>query len=161
MAATLGFSSPQVCQIADVAPSTLDYWVRTKLVQPSLRKPQGRRWTRYWSVTDLITVRSVKALRDAGCPMQTVRMVKKKVEAWGAEMHATALFWDGNDVIEVGQAGDLRSLIQRPDQQLLHVMSLPLKAWRAEAVRSAAPIDRAVLNRQPRSTQHSREAVNA
>jgi hypothetical protein len=93
--------------------------------------------------------------------MQTVRKVKKKVEAWGVEMHATALFWDGNDVIEVGQAGDLRSLIQRPDQQLLHVMSLPIRAWRADAVRSAAPIERVVLNRRPKAVQRSLEAMNA
>lgn len=160
MTSKSGFSSPEVCRIAGVAPSTLDYWVRTKLVAPSLRKPQGKRWTRYWSVTDLVTVRSVKALRAAGCPLRTVRVVKARVEAWGENMHAATLVWDGNDVIEVSSSGSLRSMVSRPDQQLLHVMSLPLKVWHQDAVRSAVPIDQAILKRRP-DTQRRGKAASA
>jgi hypothetical protein len=118
-------------------------------VRPSLRKPLGKRWTRYWSVQDLVAVRSVKALRAAGCPLPTVRKVKKKVEEWGSEMASTSLYWDGHDVIELGATGTLKSLIVKPNQQMLHVISLPLKAWRSDADQQATAIDASTLNRRP------------
>src|SRR5712664_4246016 len=82
-----GFSSPAVCALAGIPASTLDYWTRTGLIAPSIHPSTGRRATRWWSLRDLITVRAVRTLRDAGCPLQTLRRAKEVIaDAWGEEL---------------------------------------------------------------------------
>src|SRR5688572_5089330 len=99
-----------VCQLAQVNRSTLDYWVRTGLVVPSLRSNPGRRRTRLWTVRDAVVVRTISALREAGCPLQRVRAARDEVVAkWGTFGPETTLVWTGSDILEVGPEGEVES----------------------------------------------------
>jgi hypothetical protein len=81
-------------------------------------------------VRDVVVVRAIKALRDAGCPLSRVRKVKQLVEeTWGQDLTATVLFWDGRDVLAVRPWGDVISTLARPGQQVLHFVALPLAEW--------------------------------
>jgi DNA-binding transcriptional MerR regulator len=154
-----------VCAIAEVAPSTLNYWVRTELVAPSLLPSQGKRVTRWWSIPDLVTVRTVKALREAGCPLQTVRQAKDQVEkVWEDTMPAVVLYWDGADIIALEKWGTLRSAISHPGQQMFHLVALPVSKWHKQAEQSAVDVDLADVRerlkrippRRPTGTQSLR-----
>ncbi|MUH58380.1 MAG: MerR family transcriptional regulator, partial [Actinobacteria bacterium] len=63
---TMGFSGPAVCRIAGVTYRQLDYWARTNLVTPSVTAAQGSGSKRVYSYSDLIEVRVIKSLLDAG-----------------------------------------------------------------------------------------------
>lgn len=139
---TSGYSSPSVCAITGVPPSTLNYWARTGVVVPSLRTSAGRRATLWWSLSDLVAVRSVKALRDAGCPLQTLRRIQTVIaETWSEDLGSSVLHWDGVDVIRVGPFGEVESLVRHPGQEVLHVMALPIGRWQADLAQQAEVVD--------------------
>lgn len=120
-----------VCRLAGVNRSTLDYWVRTGLVSPSLRTSPGRRRTRLWSVRDAVVVRTINALREAGCTLQQVRRARDAVIAqWGSFGSDATLVWTGSDVLRVGPEGEVESLLRRPRQQAFRAVALPLSVWR-------------------------------
>jgi DNA-binding transcriptional MerR regulator len=126
--------TPEVCRLAGVKPATLDYWTRTGLVRPSVRGSSGRRVTRLWSVTDVLTVRTVKTLRDAGCPLQKVREARRLIESkWADDSGKVVLLWDNvDDVLALLPSGALISTIRKPAQSVLHVVAVPLSKWQAE-----------------------------
>jgi DNA-binding transcriptional MerR regulator len=152
----------RVCALTSVHPSTLDYWVRTRLVTPSLRKEPGRRRSRLWTIEDMIVVRMVHELRKAGCPLQRIRAAKRFLAEHGAALKSSSvLFWDGTDVFRIGPWGDVESTLVRPGQQVLHVVALPVGVWgregkqvakfiRADRLRTGVPCD---------SDREAREAV--
>jgi DNA-binding transcriptional MerR regulator len=138
-----------VCRLAKVAPTTLDYWIKVGLVSPSLVPGAGKRFSRYWTIDDLVIVRAVKALREAGCPLQKVRQARLLVrEMTSAGDGTTVLYWDGADVLAVEPWGDVYSAINEPGQQVLHLLALPVLSWREEASRTAVTVDLEVLRRR-------------
>lgn len=137
-----GFSSPTVCALTGVPPSTLNYWVSTKVVRPSIRGRSGKRATQWWRLQDLIAVRAVKALRDAGCPLQTLRRVQDILESgWQEALGDAVLHWDGVDVLKVGPLGELQSVLRHPGQGVLHFVALPVGSWRIAFAPHAHEID--------------------
>jgi DNA-binding transcriptional MerR regulator len=137
-----GLSTPAVCALVGVPLSTLEYWVRTGLVSPSIRPSVGKRATRWWSISDVVVVRAIKALRQAGCPLQRVREVKTLVEGtWGEPLESVVLYWDGSDVLGVERWGTVRSALKHPGQQMFHLVALPMDAWRREVEESAEKVN--------------------
>ena len=150
-----GLSTPGVCALVGVPLSTLDYWVRTGLVSPSIRPSAGKRATRWWSISDVVVVRAIKALREAGCPLQRVREVKALIERkWGEPLESVVLYWDGSDVLGIERWGTVRSTLKHPGQEMLHLVALPMDTWRREVEASAEKINVTKLQRsgaaQPR-----------
>jgi len=85
-------------------------------------------------VQDVVLVRAIKTLRDAGCPLQKVREAKSIIEAhWSERLTDYVLYWDGGDVVALDRWGNLQSLVLRPTQQVLHLVAMPLASWRTEA----------------------------
>lgn len=141
-----GFSTPAVSALTGVRPTTLTSWTvgEHPLVQPSVLPSDGRRATRYWSARDLVIVRAIKALREAGCPLRQIRVAALRInEYFNGDLADTVLYWDGHDIIAVNSWGDIYSLIRHPGQQLIHVVALPLDTWRqeAEAHNDYKPVD--------------------
>lgn len=145
-----GLSTPQVCDFAQVARSTLDYWARTGLVKPSLAPSCGRRFTRWWSITDAVTARAIRVLRDSGCSLQKLREAQRAIRDWGEELDGVVLYWDGADVLALEKWGSVRSLVKRPGQQVLHLVALPLDVWWREAEAEADMVDLAEVRERRR-----------
>ncbi len=140
--------TPAVCRLASIRPSTLDYWVRTGLVNPSIRGGIGRRATRRWSVADTIAVRALKALRDAGCPLQMMRKAQARLaEQWLPTLRGRLLYWDGRDLMEIGPWRDVESLVKFPGQQILQLVALPLDLWTQEAQAEVVDLQRPLKRR--------------
>ena len=75
-----GYSGKRAAEIVGVTYSQLDYWARTGLVLPSLADAQGRGTRRRYSYRDLLRLRDVRALLDAGIRLQTVRTLDPSTE---------------------------------------------------------------------------------
>jgi DNA-binding transcriptional MerR regulator len=68
-----GYRGPQTCKIVGISYRQLDYWTRTGLVIPSLQAAQGSGTQRLYSFNDLLQLKVIKSLTDAGASLQKVR----------------------------------------------------------------------------------------
>ena len=70
-----GYSGHRTAEIVGITYRQLDYWARTHLVRPSLVDASGSGTRRRYSYRDLLKLRSIKALLDAGIRLQLIRDV--------------------------------------------------------------------------------------
>ena len=68
-----GYRAPQVCKIVGITYRQLDYWARTGLLQPSLAEARGSGTQRLYSFGDIVQLRVVKRLLDAGMSLKKIR----------------------------------------------------------------------------------------
>ena len=152
-----GVDTPTLCRLVQVAPSTLNYWIEQGVVQPSIAASSGKRFMRWWTIPDVLTVRAVKALREAGCPLQTVAKAKSQIARLGNQtLGEVVLYWDGDDVIELEQWGTLRSAVKHPGQQILHLVAMPVTRWQRELEPEAVPVDLEDIRRRRDSARRPR-----
>ena len=70
-----GYSGKRAAEIAGITYRQLDYWARTGLVGPTLARASGSGSRRRYSYRDLLELRAVKSLLDAGIRLELVREV--------------------------------------------------------------------------------------
>ncbi len=70
-----GYPGKRAAEIAGITYRQLDYWARTGLVGPSLARATGSGSRRLYSYRDLLELRAVKSLLDAGIRLELVREV--------------------------------------------------------------------------------------
>ena len=68
-----GFRGPQVCKIVGITYRQLDYWARTDLIRPSIADAKGSGTQRRYAYTDLVELKVIKSLLDAGVSLQSAR----------------------------------------------------------------------------------------
>jgi DNA-binding transcriptional MerR regulator len=68
-----GYRGPQTCKIVGITYRQLDYWTRTGLVVPSLQEAKGSGTQRLYSFNDLLQLKVIKNLTEAGASLQKVR----------------------------------------------------------------------------------------
>ena len=137
-----GFSTPAVSRLSGVPMSTLHYWARQGVVTPTLRASVGRRATRWWSLQDLVAARAVKALRESGCPLQTLARAHSVItDAWLERPEDSVLYWDGVDVLALSSLGDVTSVLRHPGQRVLHIVAIPVHQWGIEAANDPDYVD--------------------
>lgn len=68
-----GYRGPQTCKIVGITYRQLDYWTRTGLVEPSIQPATGSGTQRLYSFNDLLQLKVIKSLIDAGASLQKVR----------------------------------------------------------------------------------------
>jgi DNA-binding transcriptional MerR regulator len=68
-----GYRGPQACKIVNISYRQLDYWTRTGLVTPSIQQAHGSGTQRLYSFNDLLQLKVIKSLTDAGASLQKVR----------------------------------------------------------------------------------------
>jgi DNA-binding transcriptional MerR regulator len=70
-----GYSGTQAAKIVGISYRQLDYWARTDLIRPSLAEATGSGSRRRYSYRDLLELRVIKTLLDAGIRLESVRDV--------------------------------------------------------------------------------------
>jgi DNA-binding transcriptional MerR regulator len=109
-----GFSGTRTAQIVGITYRQLDYWARTDLVRPSLVDAAGSGSRRRYSYRDLLELRMIKKLLDAGVRLETVREVfhylRSHVNGDITSAHVVidgshVLLCDGNELIDVVRRG--------------------------------------------------------
>lgn len=68
-----GYGAKVVLELIGISYRQLDHWARTGLVRSSLRPASGRGSRRVYSFPDLVALRVVGQLREAGVSIQTIR----------------------------------------------------------------------------------------
>jgi DNA-binding transcriptional MerR regulator len=119
-----GFSGAKTAEIVGITYRQLDYWARTDLVRPSLVDATGSGSRRRYSYRDLLELRVIKSLLDAGIKLESVREVFTYLRDNLGEDVATAnLVIQGNQAVLVRDGGELIDLV-RHGQGVLNVLAL-------------------------------------
>lgn len=125
-----GFSGAAAAEIAGITYRQLDYWTRTGLVSPSLAAASGSGSRRRYSYTDLLELRVIKSLIDAGIRLENVREAFAYLrEVLGQEITSASLVIQGSSSVVVRDDGELVDLVRR-GQGVLNI--LPLDGVRSE-----------------------------
>ena len=69
-----GFRGPTACSAAGITYRQLDYWARTGLVDPTVRSATGSGTQRLYSFKDILLLKIIKRLLDAGVSLQQIRV---------------------------------------------------------------------------------------
>jgi len=146
-----GFSGSQAAKVVGISYRQLDYWARTDLIRPSLADAQGSGSRRRYSYQDLLELRVIKTLLDAGIKLESVRRVFDYLRTHVTGDIASAhLVISGQSVVLAD--GDRLVDVLREGQGVLNVLSLagvkedidaqlvPLVAGEGDAPNSVADV---------------------
>ena len=86
-----GFRGPQVCNIVGITYRQLDYWARTDLLRPSVSDARGSGTQRVYSYTDLLQLKVIKQLLDAGVSLRSTRKAIECLRSSGASVGSASL----------------------------------------------------------------------
>ncbi len=139
-----GFSGSQAASVVGITYRQLDYWARTDLIRPAITDAAGSGSRRRYSYKDLLELRVVKALLDAGIKLESVRDVfeylREHVDTDIAAAHLvirgrSVVLAHGDQLIDVLANGQgvfnvlsLAGVKQQVDAMLAPVQSAALKA---------------------------------
>lgn len=133
------FSASQAAEIVGITYRRLDYWARTDLVRPSGTDAAGSGSRRFYTYRDLLELKVIKKLLDAGIKLESIRDVfsymREHVET---DISAAHLVIDGSSVVLCN--GDELIDVLRHGQGVLNI--LPMSGVRDE-------VDRRIISFAP------------
>ena len=95
-----GYSGTQAAKVVGITYRQLDYWARTDLIRPSLTDAAGSGSRRSYSYNDLLELRVIKTLLDAGIKLESVRDVFEYLRKHvGGDIASAHLVISGNSVV--------------------------------------------------------------
>ncbi|MGH3658716.1 MAG: MerR family transcriptional regulator [Micromonosporaceae bacterium] len=108
-----GYRGVTACHAAGISYRQLDYWARTGLVVPSVRGAAGSGSQRLYSFRDIVVLKVVKRLLDAGVSLQNIRKAIDQLRARGIEdLAKITLISDGTTVYECRSPEEVVDLLQ-------------------------------------------------
>ncbi len=119
-----GFSGTKAATIVGISYRQLDYWARTDLIRPSLADASGSGSRRLYSYRDLLELRVIKSLLDAGIKLASVRNAFKYLRTHvDTDIASAHLVISGNDVI-LCDGEQLIDVMRRGGQGVLNVLAI-------------------------------------
>jgi len=106
-----GYRGPQVCSIVGITYRQLDYWARTGLLHPSISQARGSGSQRLYSYSDLVQLKVIKRLLDAGVSLQAARRAIECLRSSGEDLAAANLVID-----------DRRSVLARSGEEIVDLL---------------------------------------
>ncbi len=114
MAESDGYRVPEVCKLVGISYRQLDYWARTGLVTPSIREAGGSGTQRLYSFRDLVQLKVIKKLLDAGVSLQNVRKAVIYLrQHLGTEPSSVTLMSDGARIYACESEDEIIDLVKR------------------------------------------------
>jgi DNA-binding transcriptional MerR regulator len=111
--ADLGYRGPTACSAAGITYRQLDYWARTRLVEPSVQAAHGSGSQRLYSFRDILVLKVVKRLLDTGISLQQIRAAVQHLRDRGSDdLAQVTLMSDGVSVYECTSADEVVDLLQ-------------------------------------------------
>jgi DNA-binding transcriptional MerR regulator len=89
----MGFTAPQAARLTGCAPAQLEYWQRCGLVVARPGDPDGP-----YSFRDLVALRVVRSLLDAGLPLARIRRAVAALVEAGEDVAGLRMVTDGEHV---------------------------------------------------------------
>jgi DNA-binding transcriptional MerR regulator len=108
-----GYRGPAVCRVVGITYRQLDYWARTGLVEPSLRRAEGSGTQRLYAFDDVVRLRVVKRLLDVGVSLARVRVAVEELRARGRSLADATLISQGDSVNLVTDDREVLDLLRR------------------------------------------------
>jgi DNA-binding transcriptional MerR regulator len=119
-----GYRGPQVCKIVGITYRQLDYWARTDLIRPSLADAKGSGSQRRYGYGDLLELKVIKSLLDAGVALQSARRAIEYLrENLGEEIATANLVLNGAGSV-LARTGEEIVDILRNGQGVLNIVPL-------------------------------------
>ena len=120
----MGLPRPAGVQLVGISYRQLDYWARTDLVRPSLADARGSGTQRSYSYRDLVRLKVIKSLLDAGVKLQTARKAIDYLrEDLGDDWATASLVLNGPSSVLARTGDDLVDLV-RHGQGVLNIVPL-------------------------------------
>jgi DNA-binding transcriptional MerR regulator len=114
MADSDGYRVPEVCKLVGISYRQLDYWARTGLVTPSVRAAGGSGTQRLYSFRDLVQLKVIKKLIDAGVSLHNVRKAVVYLrQHLGTEPSSVTLMSDGARIYACESEDEIIDLVKR------------------------------------------------
>jgi DNA-binding transcriptional MerR regulator len=119
-----GFRGPQVCKLVGITYRQLDYWARTDLIRPSLADAKGSGSQRRYAYTDLVELKVIKSLLDAGVSLRSARTAIEYLRTnLGEDIAAASLVLNGAGSVLARTDGEIVDLV-RKGQGVLNIVPL-------------------------------------
>jgi DNA-binding transcriptional MerR regulator len=111
-----GYRAPQVCRLVGITYRQLDYWARTRLLEPSLRRANGSGSQRLYSFIDVVQLKVIKRLLDAGLSLKRIRqavaILRQQVDA-ERPLASVTLLSDGQNIYAAHSPDELIDVFAR------------------------------------------------
>jgi DNA-binding transcriptional MerR regulator len=147
-----GYSGPQVCKLVGITYRQLDYWDRTDLLKPSLSPAHGSGSQRRYSYLDLVQLKTIKGLLDAGVKLQAARKAIESLRsARGKEWQTASIVLNGSDSVLARDGDHLVDLV-RGGQGVLNVVPI---------AHMVEELDAAIVRLAPRPSETAAETAVA
>ncbi|MGH9183238.1 MAG: MerR family transcriptional regulator [Acidimicrobiales bacterium] len=118
------FGGPQVCSIVGITYRQLDYWARTGLVRPSIADARGSGSKRRYAYRDLLELKVIKNLLDAGVALRSARKAVEYVRhSLGTDIASANLVIDGKHSVLARTGEEIIDLL-RQGQGVLNIVPL-------------------------------------
>ena len=109
----IGYRGATACSAAGISYRQLDYWARTGLVEPSIRTASGSGTQRLYGFRDILVLKIVKRLLDAGVSLQNIRTAVDHLRGRGVtELERITLMSDGASIYECASPDEIIDLLQ-------------------------------------------------
>jgi DNA-binding transcriptional MerR regulator len=119
-----GFSGAKAAEIVGITYRQLDYWARTDLVRPSLEDAKGSGSRRKYSYRDLLELKVIKTLLDAGIKLESVRDIFTYLrDQLGEDVTKANLVIQGSRSVLIQNDGELIDLVKQ-GQGVLNILPL-------------------------------------
>jgi len=119
-----GFRGPQVCALVGITYRQLDYWARTGLLRPSITDARGSGTQRRYSYGDVIELKVIKQLLDAGLKLQQARQAVECLRGdLGVDLASARLVLAGSRSVLAHSNGEVVDLLAG-GQGVFNVLSL-------------------------------------
>ena len=113
MSSEIGYRGATACAAAGISYRQLDYWARTGLVEPTIRGAAGSGSQRLYGFRDILVLKIVKRLLDAGVSLQNIRSAVSHLRDRGAEdLTKITLMSDGASIYECSNSEEIFDLLQ-------------------------------------------------
>jgi len=107
-----GFRGAQVCALVGITYRQLDYWARTDLLRPSITDATGSGSQRRYSYRDVLELKVIKRLLDAGLKLQQARQAVECLrEDFGANLASSQLVLIGSRSVLAHSDGEIVDLL--------------------------------------------------
>lgn len=108
----IGYRGHSVVTIVGISYRQLDYWDRTDLVSPSIQTANGSGTRRLYSFRDVLVLKIIKQLLDAGISLTNIRRAMENLKEIGTEDLSTiTLVSDGNTVYDCRSKDEVFDLL--------------------------------------------------
>lgn len=135
MTSEAGYRGPQVCKIVGITYRQLDYWARTDLVRPSVMDANGSGTQRLYSFRDLLELKVIKQMLDAGIALQSARKAVESLRGFNKDLASARIVIQGASVVLAESDQEVMDLLRGGQGVLSVVLDVqPLQETITEAV---------------------------